>query len=74
MESTSDPRRIADNVWYAQRMELSDEQIQSFIECWKKDFNEVLTPAQARVEARRLLEFFGELAKMLRRLAQSRSP
>jgi hypothetical protein len=47
-------------------MQLSDKQVQAFIECWKKDFGEVLPPEQARVEALRLLEFFAALAEMLR--------
>lgn len=51
---------------YAQPMQLSNEQIQSFIECWQKDFGETLTPEQARVEALRLLEFFAVLADILR--------
>ena len=55
-------------------MQLSDEQIQSFIECWKKDFGEVLTPDQARVEAVRLLDFFAALDEMLRHPRQSPAP
>ena len=61
-------------------MHLSDEQIQSFIECWKKDFNEVLTLDQARAEAMRLLDFFGQFAEGLTRIqkrakeAQTTSP
>ena len=55
-------------------MQLSDEQIESFIECWKKDFGEVLTPDQARVEAVRLLDFFVALDEMLRHPRQSPSP
>ena len=51
-------------------MHLSDEQLHSFIECWKKDFGKVLTPDEARVEAMRLLEFFAALAEMLRRPRQ----
>lgn len=47
-------------------MQLSDEQILSFIDCWKKDFGEALTPEQARVGAMRLLDFFAALAEMLR--------
>jgi hypothetical protein len=47
-------------------MQLSDKQIQAFIECWKKDFGEVLPPEQARVEALRLLEFFAAFAEMVR--------
>ena len=39
-------------------MQLSDQQVQSFIECWQKDFGEVLTPEEARAEAMRLLDFF----------------
>ena len=52
-------------------MQLSDKQMQSFIECWKKDFGEILTPEQARVEATRLLEFFAALADMLRSRPES---
>ena len=55
-------------------MQLSDEQVRSFIECWKKDFGEVLTPDQARVEAMRLLDFFAALAEMLRRPQRKPSP
>lgn len=52
-------------------MTLSEEQVQSFIECWKKDFGEVLTPEEARAEAMRLLDFFAALAEMLRHPRQS---
>lgn len=55
-------------------MQLSEEQIQSFIECWKKDFGEILTPDQARVEAVRLLAFFAALDEMLRHARQSPAP
>ena len=51
-------------------MQLSNEQILSFIECWKKDFGEVLTPDQARVEAMRLLDFFEQFAEGLTRIRQ----
>lgn len=54
-------------------MQLSNEQIQSFIECWKKDFGEVLAPEEASVEATRLLDFFAALAEMLRRPQQKPS-
>jgi hypothetical protein len=37
---------------------LSDQSIQDFIEAWKQDFGEVLSPETARSEATRLLEFF----------------
>ena len=47
-------------------MQLSDQQIQGFIDAWKGDFGEVLTPDEARVEAMRLLDFFAALAEMLR--------
>ena len=56
---------------YAQRMRLSEEQVQSFIECWQKDFGEVLTPEEARAEAMRVLDFFAALAEMLRHPRQS---
>lgn len=59
---------------YAQWMTWSDEQVQSFIECWKKDFGEVLTPEQARAEAMRLLDFFAALAQMLRHKRHSAPP
>ena len=49
-------------------MTLSEEQVQSFIECWKKDFGEVLTPEEARAEAMRLLDFFVLFAEGLTRL------
>lgn len=65
------PLRDAVAARYAQRMKLSDEQVQSFIECWKKDFGEVLTPEEARAEAMRLLDFFAALAEMLRHPRQS---
>lgn len=61
-ESTSDPRQRDAAIRYAEVMELSDEQIKAFIECWERDFSERLTAEQARVEARRLLDFFAELA------------
>ena len=48
-------------------MTLSEQQVQSFIECWKKDFGEVLTPEEARAEATRLVEFFGQFAEGLTR-------
>jgi len=54
-------------------MQLSNEQILSFIECWEKDFGEVLAPDQARVEAMRLLDFFAALAETLRRPRQKAS-
>jgi hypothetical protein len=47
-------------------MPLSDEQIQSFIEAWRVDFGEVLTPDVARSEANRLLDFFAAMAQILR--------
>ena len=59
---------------YAQHMTLSDQQVQNFIECWQKDFAEVLTPDEARAEAMRLLDFFAALAEMLRHPRQSPSP
>jgi len=51
-------------------MQLSNEQIQSFIECWKQDFGEILTPEEARVEATRLLDFFQKFAEGLTRIRQ----
>ena len=52
-------------------MQLSNEQILSFIECWKEDFGEVLTPDQARVEAMCLLDFFEQFAEGLTRIRES---
>ena len=51
-------------------MQLSDKHIQSFIECWKQDFGEILTPDEARVEATRLLDFFQKFAEGLTRIRQ----
>jgi repressor LexA len=47
-------------------MELTDEQVLSFIECWEKDFGERLSLDQARGEAMRLLTFFGQMEALLR--------
>ena len=49
-------------------MQLSVQQIQAFMECWKKDFGEVLTPEEARAEAMRLLDFFAFFAEGLARI------
>jgi hypothetical protein len=54
-------------------MKLSEEQIRSFIECWKTDFGDTLTPEQAEVEAMRLLEFFAAIAAFLRSQASASS-
>lgn len=51
-------------------MQLSGKHIQSFIECWKQDFGEILTPEEARVEATRLLDFFQKFAEGLTRIRQ----
>lgn len=51
-------------------MQLRNVQILSFIECWKKDFGEILTPEEARVEATRLLDFFQKFAEGLTRIRQ----
>lgn len=51
-------------------MQLSDKHIHSFIECWKQDFGEILTPEEARVEATRLLAFFHKFAEGLTRIRQ----
>lgn len=55
---------------YAQLMQLSDKQIMDFIECWKKDFGEVLSTDEARIEAVRLLDFFHRFAEGLTRIRQ----
>ncbi len=39
-------------------MELTDEEVQLFIDGWRKDFGETLSPETARAEAMRLLFFF----------------
>jgi hypothetical protein len=46
-------------------MQLSDEQIGEFIEAWKADFGETLSIEEARAEALRLLDFFGQFAEGL---------
>lgn len=48
-------------------MKLSEEQIQSFIECWREDFGETLTRELATIEATRLLDFFAAMADLLHR-------
>lgn len=44
-------------------MQLTDDDIREFIELWKQEFDEVLTSAQAREEATRLLELAMLLAR-----------
>ena len=46
-------------------MELTDEEIELFIEGWRKDFGETLSPERARSEAVRLLNFFSTLEELL---------
>ena len=55
-------------------MQLSDEHIQSFITCWTKDFGEVLTPEQTRIEATRLVDFFEQFAEGLTRIRRHARP
>jgi len=43
-------------------MELTEEDILSFIDMWKKAFGESLTRDQARYEAKRVLDFYLTLA------------
>lgn len=47
------------------KIELSHEDIQTFVEAWKEDFGEVLTPECAESEILRLLHFFGTLEGIL---------
>jgi hypothetical protein len=51
-------------------MQLSDEQIKDFIEAWKADFGETLPDEEARAEALRLLDFFGQFSEGLARIRQ----
>ena len=39
-------------------MDLDDHDIQEFIEMWKEEFRETLSPAQARRRASELLELY----------------
>lgn len=48
---------------YARAMELTQEDIDSFIEMWRRAFGQTLTPERARSEANRLLDFFLTLAE-----------
>ena len=70
IESTFDPRHLRLTTSYAQLMQLSDEQIGEFIEAWKADFGETLSIEEARAEALRLLDFFGQFAEGLARIRQ----
>lgn len=47
-------------------MNLSDQQIQDFIEAWRKDFGETLSPEAAEKEAARLIDFFMQMEEGLR--------
>jgi hypothetical protein len=53
-------------------MELTDADIQDFIECWKADGGGILTPEQARAEALRLLTFFATLEGVLQNAERDR--
>jgi archaellum biogenesis protein FlaJ (TadC family) len=44
---------------------LTNQQIQDFIDAWKGDFNETLSFEEARAEATRLLDFFAQFAEGL---------
>lgn len=50
-------------------MPLTPEDIQSFIEMWKRAFGELLTPEAARSEVERLINFFLVLAEESMELA-----
>lgn len=43
-------------------MELTEEDIASFIAMWKEEFGDTLAPDVARQEAQRLLDFFAALS------------
>lgn len=47
-------------------MNLSDQQIQNFIEAWRKDFGEALSAESAEKEATRQLDFFMQMEEGLR--------
>jgi hypothetical protein len=46
-------------------MELDERDIREFTEIWKQEFNEDLSPDEARHNASQLLELFSLLAKPL---------
>ncbi len=46
---------------------LSDQQIHNFIEAWRNDFGETLSPEAAEKEATHLLAFFTTMAEGLTR-------
>lgn len=48
-------------------MTLSDQEVQEFIEAWRADFGEVLSPEAAHSEALRLIDFFAWMAEQLGR-------
>ena len=43
-------------------MEIDDEAIREFCEIWKKEFGEVLSESEARLQGSRLLELYSLLA------------
>ncbi len=47
-------------------MNLTDKHIQDFIDAWKADFGDTLSPEEATNEAKRLLDFFGQMEEGLR--------
>jgi hypothetical protein len=46
-------------------MNLTDEEIQGFIDAWERDFGERLPKDRARTEIERLLFFFAMLGRAL---------
>jgi len=46
---------------------ITDKQIQDFIDAWRKDFGETLSLAAAENEAKSLLNFFVQMAEGLAR-------
>lgn len=47
------------------RMELDEQDVREFAEIWKKEFNEDLSPDEARYHASQLLELFWLLVQPL---------
>jgi hypothetical protein len=45
---------------------LTNKQIQDFVNAWKADFGETLSLEQAEAEAHRLLDFFNQMEEGLR--------
>jgi hypothetical protein len=52
-------------------MNFTDDEVARFREAWQADFDELLTPEEARSELTRLMQFFGTMAHEFHRAPEA---